>query len=350
MSTTLSRMMAMLRHIPRHPRKIDTAALLHRLDSAGYDISIRSIQRDLNDLSCILPLVSDNGRPQGWSWQADADPFHLPFLDPQAALTFHLVERHLNALLPESTLNYLAPWFRTAAAVLEANDHGVTRWPDKVRVLPRGLRLQSPPIDPGVHATLYDALLQERQVTIGYLQRQATQTKQYRVHPLGVVTRDTVIYLVCTMWDFTDVRQLALHRMQSATMLDDACNRPAGFCLDGYIAGGAFGYPESSDTILLEARFTSDAAAHLAECPLSPDQLIVHEDDGMVRVSATVLDTKELRWWLLDFGHQVTVLGPVALRDRIRDTVAGMAASYGLVCASATANSRPNSSLKQASS
>lgn len=335
MSTTLSRTMAMLRHIPRHPRKIDTTALRQRLDAAGYDISLRSIQRDLNELSCILPLVSDSGRPQGWSWQADADPFHLPFLDPQAALTFHLVERHLNTLLPESTLSYLAPWFRTAAAVLEANDKGVTRWPDKVRVLPRGLRLQSPPIDSAVHATLYDALLEERQVTVRYLQRQATEPKEYLVHPLGVVTRDTVIYLVCTMWDFTDVRQLALHRMQSATIQEEACNRPEKFCLDAYIAAGAFGYPESSDTVHLEALFTSDSAAHLVECPLADDQHIVPDGAGLMRVSATVLDTKELRWWLLGFGDQVTVLGPSRLRERMRDTVAGMAAGYGLALSSA---------------
>jgi predicted DNA-binding transcriptional regulator YafY len=335
MSTTLSRTMAMLRHIPRYPRKVDANALLQRLESAGYGISLRSIQRDLNDLSSILPLVSDNARPQGWSWQADADPFHLPFLDPQAALTFHLVERHLNTLLPESTLDYLAPWFRTAAAVLEANDKGVTRWPDKVRVLPRGLRLQSPPIDPGVHATLYDALLQERQVTVRYLQRQANEPKEYLVHPLGVVTRDTVIYLVCTMWSFTDVRQLALHRMRSATMLAEACSRPAGFCLDAYIAAGAFGYPESSDTIELEARFTAHSAAHLAECPLADDQQIVLDGAGFVRVSATVLDTKELRWWLLGFGDQVTVLHPPRLREQMRDAVAGMAASYGLTPSSA---------------
>lgn len=118
--------------------------------------------------------MANNGRPQGWSWQADADPFHLPFLDPQAALTFHLVQRRLNTLLPESTLDYLAPWSRTANRGIGSERHGVTRWPDKVRVLPRGLRLQSPPIDANVHATLYDALLQERQVTIRYLQRQAT--------------------------------------------------------------------------------------------------------------------------------------------------------------------------------
>lgn len=219
--------------------------------------------------------------------------------------------------------------------MLEANDHGVTRWPEKVRVLPRGLRLQSPPIDPGVHATLYDALLQERQVAIRYLQRQATEVKEYLVHPLGVVARDTVIYLVCTMWDFTDVRQLALHRVKSATIQEEACRRPEGFSLEAYIAAGDFGYPESSDTIHLEARFTRSAAAHLFECPLADDQRIVPDGVNTVRVSATVLDTKELRWWLLGFGDQVTVLGPTRLRDQMRDIVVGMASGYGLAPASA---------------
>jgi hypothetical protein len=62
MCTTLSRVMAMLPHVPRHPRKIDAMTLMCRFDEAGYDISLRSIQRNLNDLSHILPLVSGNGR------------------------------------------------------------------------------------------------------------------------------------------------------------------------------------------------------------------------------------------------------------------------------------------------
>lgn len=335
MSNTLSRMMAMLRHIPRHPRKIDTTHLLQRLEVAGYQISLRSIQRDLNELSAILPLVSDNAKPQGWSWQAEAEQFHLPFLEPQAALTFHLVQRYLQALLPESTLNYLDPWFRTANAVLEENDSGMTKWPDKVRILPRGLRLQSPRIDPTVHAALYDALLKERQVSIRYLQRQAATPKEYRVHPLGVVVRDTVIYLVCTMWDFADVRQLALHRMQAATMLDEECRRPDGFSLDAYIAEGGFGYPESAETISLEVLFSKDAAAHLMECPLADDQQIIPYGADHVRVCATVLDTKELRWWLLAFGDQVTVLAPSTLRERMCITATNMAAQYAPAAVSA---------------
>jgi predicted DNA-binding transcriptional regulator YafY len=122
--------------------------------------------------------------------------------------------------------------------------------------------------------------------------------------------------------------------MRSATILDEPCNRPEGFDLDAYIADGAFDYRESGDTIQLEARFTSGVAPHLFECPLADDQRIVPDGAGAVRVSATVLDTKELRWRLLGFGDHVTVLGPPRLRDRMRDMVAAMAAGYGLTTAS----------------
>ncbi|MDD3609477.1 MAG: WYL domain-containing protein, partial [Halothiobacillaceae bacterium] len=78
MSETLLRQWAMLRFIPRAPRRIDTKTLQDKLSAAGYDINLRSIQRDLNKLSQVLPLVGDEHKPQGWSWQADAAVFDVP--------------------------------------------------------------------------------------------------------------------------------------------------------------------------------------------------------------------------------------------------------------------------------
>jgi len=42
----------------------------------------------------------------------------------------------------------------------------------------------------------------------------------YTVNPLGLVMRDGTTYLVCTLLDYTDIRQLAMHRMGSAQLLD----------------------------------------------------------------------------------------------------------------------------------
>jgi predicted DNA-binding transcriptional regulator YafY len=328
MNNALSRQWAMLRHIPRYPRRIDATALRRKLEDAGYRITLRSIQRDLIRLSTALPLMSDHAKPQGWSWREEADQLDLPYLEPQAALTFHLVERYLRQLLPESTLKYLSPWFRTARTVLEQNDSGITTWPDKVRVVPRGPRLQAPAIEPAIHSALYEALLQERQLKLCYLPRHAEDAKEYQVHPLGVVVRDQLLYLVCTMWDYADVRQLALHRVRSAELVEEPARRPPGFDLDAYIEGGAFGYTESGERIELVALFGESAAAHLYECRLSEDQRLEALGDGRVRVTATVLDTMELRWWLLAFGEQVQVLAPSALRDKIGATARSMAALY----------------------
>ena len=68
---TLLRQWVMLRHIPRGPRRIDTATLRKHLLAAGFDITLRSIQRDLVNLSTILPLAADNAKPQGWYWLPD---------------------------------------------------------------------------------------------------------------------------------------------------------------------------------------------------------------------------------------------------------------------------------------
>ena len=82
----LLRHWAMLRMIPRHPRRIDTGRIRDGLERLGYSITLRSIQRDLNKLAAVLPLSCDESKPQGWWWQAEAGLLEIPGLDPQAAL------------------------------------------------------------------------------------------------------------------------------------------------------------------------------------------------------------------------------------------------------------------------
>jgi predicted DNA-binding transcriptional regulator YafY len=60
-------------------------------------------------------------------------------------------------------------------------------------------------------------------------------------------------------------------------------------------------------------------AEHLAERPLSADQTLKPTADGQVEARASVLNTQELRWWLLGFGDAVEVLGPAPLRRAFRD-------------------------------
>lgn len=330
MSDTLLRQWAMLRLIPRYPRKVDSVKLQNDLARAGHDINLRTIQRDLNKLSAVLPLLADDAKPQGWSWRADAQALDLPALDPQAALTFKLVESYMRNLLPASTLDYLQPWFRTASGVLKQHSNGLAHWPDKIRVLPRGLPQKAPDIAPEVAQAVYEAVLQERQLQIAYPDKsEQAEPRSHTIHPLALVVRDRVVYLICVFEGYADPRQLGLHRILSATVLDETAQRPKGFSIDVYIAEGEFGIVLNPRPIVLEAEFLRHVAIHLHESPIADDQVIEDVDEDNVLLRATVPDTLELRLWLKSFGDEVAILSPFFLRNEFLEMSENLIQYYG---------------------
>jgi len=331
MSDTLMRQWQMLRLIPRHPLKISTADLIQRLADEGFETTQRTIQRDLLNLSDIYPLVSDErSKPFGWSWMEDADVMDVPGMDADTALAFYLAERHLEPLLPRTTTKRLQAHFQTAAHVLDriASDKGNPAWRNKVRVLLRGPGLQAPAIQSGVQSGVYDALLRNQRLEVVYTPRGQDGSKSYEISPLGLVLKDGLVYLVCSMWDYPDIRLLTLHRMQQAKPLDIPVIVPNGFDLDAYIASGELDFAVGG-RIVLKARFTKGAAFHLQERPLSADQTLIPQDDDWLLLTATVQDTSELRWWLLGFGDEVEVLEPEELRSHFAKIARNMSRTYG---------------------
>ena len=51
--------------------KTGTVELQQRIAREGIPVSLRSVQRQLNLLSTVLPIEGDGNSPQGWRWKAD---------------------------------------------------------------------------------------------------------------------------------------------------------------------------------------------------------------------------------------------------------------------------------------
>ncbi len=325
MSETLLRQWELLRAIPRAPRKIDVGTLMEKLAAAGYRISKRSLQRDLNQLSAVFPLGSDpQSIPYGWSWAADGAAFDLPAMDPSTALTLQLVEKFIPTLLPPTVREHLAPQFARAQRFVKTSPGtGARRWRDCIRVVPREMPLLPPAYDEASVRVVYESLFEGCRFTARYRSRgaDADEVKAFEINPLGLAVRGNLTYLVCSLWRYEDVRQLALHRISHAVAIDAPAKRPRGFDLDEYIRTGEFQYPEGP-MIRLEARFAREAAAHLYETRLSEDQRIVDDDIGYVHLSATVRHTAQLEWWLLSFGNRAHVLAPSELKMALKQAIA----------------------------
>jgi len=329
MSDTLMRQWQMLRLIPRHPSKISTTQLIHSLADAGFEVTHRTLQRDLVKLSKIYPLVSDErSKPFGWSWRSGAAVMDIPGMDSHTALAYWLADQHLKPLLPKTTLNKLQAHFDVANDVLNSipSDKGTPAWRNKVRVLHRGPNLKAPVIDEDVQSRVYDALLRNRKLSITYHPRNHGD-KEYELNPLGLVLKDGISYLVCSIWDYTDIRLLTLQRIEKAEVLDIPVDVPEGFDLDDYIASGELDFVING-SIKFKARFSKEAAFHLEERALSDNQCMIDDIDDKVLLTATIHDTSELRWWLLSFGDQVEVLEPKEMRSDMKNIIQSAAKFY----------------------
>jgi predicted DNA-binding transcriptional regulator YafY len=129
-------------------------------------------------------------------------------------------------------------------------------------------------IDEQVQAVIYQCLSENKRAQITYLPRASKEVKEYMISPLALVVRDKLIYLLCTMKEYADIRQLALHRIKTAEITEKEINRPTDFDVDTYIASGAFGILDVVTTMKLVVNFNVDAIAHLTETPISSDQKI----------------------------------------------------------------------------
>ena len=319
MSDTLYRYILMLRLIPRAPRKVDAGMIQSRLlDDYNIRITRRSVQRDLNKLSAWFPIIGDQNKPSGWSWMKNADGLDIPALDPHAALTFQLVGEFLAPLLPRPTLSHLEPHLKRAREVLRGlSTEGLSDWPAKVRVIPRGLPMLPPRIDPQVHSAIYEALLDNRQIKVKYKARGMPEARNHTLHPLGLVYRENMPYMVCMMDAIDHPIHLPVHRITEASLLSRSVKAPTGFDIDDYIHSGEFGFLLSDKPIRLRL-LVKDPDTFLPaveDTPISEDQKITKRKDGQVILTATIAYTATLETWLLSQGDFIEVLAPKKLQQ-----------------------------------
>ena len=293
----------LLRRIPRG-RKVTASELHRQLKDAGIDRNLRTIQRQMEMLSEHFEIERDDrSKPYGYRWLEQAKSLAVPNLTPQESLLLQLAEEHLRNLLPARLMKSMEGFFSQARRDLGPDSCArlEREWPGKVRVVATSQPLLPPAIAPGVLEAVSDALYANRWLHIDY-QNAAGKRRQAKVMPLGLAQQGPRLYLVCRYEGFDNERSLALHRITQAEASTLAFERPAEFDLQKYDEDGRFGFGEGQ-RVRLTFCIENDAGFHLRETPLSKDQQVHDQEDGWMKISATVVDSAMLDWWLRGFGQ-----------------------------------------------
>jgi predicted DNA-binding transcriptional regulator YafY len=268
-------------------------------------------------------LVDENTRPFQWSFDRNATIDIIPALDLPAALTFELARAYLSPMLPSRALSHLKPHFDEAHRTLLREKTPLGKWPNRVRVINRGLSSLRPKIDADVLEMVTEALLREFRCKLTYQARNWLQPEQIVVHPLGLIFRDPNVYLIGTIEGREGIRQLVLHRATTGELVEEPVERPEDFDLDLYIPihSGAMGILKSREPIFLHLRCDKPALNHLMESPLGFDQVTKDIDQETFEITVTVGDTQDLRWWLTAQAVHCDIVKPDWLRQETASTL-----------------------------
>lgn len=293
----------LLRRIPRH-RQITARELHEQLQAAGIERDVRTIQRQLEHLSRHFDIERDErSRPFGYRWKERAKGLSLPGLSEQESLLLMLAQQYLSNLLPARLMRSMDGFFAQAHQTLElqGNAQMARQWLKKVRMVSARQPLLPPEIRPGVLEAVSNALYQNEWLEVDY-ENQQKQRRQSRVMPLGLVQQGCCLYLVCRFEGYDNERNLALHRLHGVVATGQGFDRPA-FDLEKYDADGRFGFGEGH-RVRLAFCIDKEAGFHLLESRLSRDQQVQERQD-CYHITATVVDSAMLQWWLNGFGEDV---------------------------------------------
>ena len=311
----------MMELIPRYPAKTFTNEIKDKLSELGYEATLRTIQRDLQELSRLFPIVSDErSQPFGWSWKKDAKGYESPAMDPIQALTFSLAAQYLEPLMPKANFKRIEAFFSRAESVLIGNEKSkLHNWRKRVKVIPENIRFKEPKVSLEIRQKIYHAVYEGIQIKALYKKRGSKTSDKRHIHPLGIVIKGSMHYLICMMdEDQIEPRYLPLQRFEKVELLDDKVREPKSFNLDHFIHKNNLGYAFSDQLYTFEAIFDKTMAFHLLETPLNSSQVAKEIGDNELLIQARVPDTLQFEQWLMGFGSKVEILKPIKLRNKFK--------------------------------
>lgn len=317
--STILRQLTMLKLIPKHPSYILTKQVHQNLVDEGFNVSKRTVERDLDNLALLVGVDFTKGANGfEWSYINTASVF-TPAITPSEALLLCIAYRQIMDTLPFKCISDLEPRFLKAEQTLACNDK-FKNWQDRVKIISFGLPLKAKAIDDEIRSIIYDTMLNNEQLDIEY--QKGGDTENYRLNTQGLIIREHTHYLVATKGESPNTFQLfKLSRIKKATR-SYVGNYPCKNSIKDYLNSNASGYLLAQEPIKLELLATGPALSMFEEAMLSDDQTIkiINKSSLLVgNVKATVEFSHELIHFLLGFGKWIRVTSPEVVIDAIKD-------------------------------
>ncbi len=301
------RLMSLLLLLQAHGR------LTGRELSRKLEVSERTVHRDMEALSAAgVPVFALRGAHGGWQldegWRTqvpgldEAELQALLMAQPRVVGDSKLAsaaERALGKLMASLpvTLREQAASMRQRLYVDTAGWRGTA---ENLAMLP----------------IVQDAVSRDRKLAIRYWRADRERVER-QVDPLGLVAKGSTWYLVAKSSD--EFRTYRVSRIEQATLLDEACERPSDFDLVAYWQSSSERFNNTLTRYEARLRIEPRTASWLKMWRVGStvENVDPPDPDGWVILRMTFDREEEACFIVLGLGPRVDVLDPPSLRDRV---------------------------------
>jgi predicted DNA-binding transcriptional regulator YafY len=294
----------------------------HAAELAGaLGVSIRTIYRDVVELSGLVPIQYDRGyRLIPGAFAADADFTREELL----AIRLGVNNRALAAASP------YAAAAQTALIKIDnrlsrrfAGPEGLT---EKITVHVKAHPLGEKTVR--MLCDLEEAVRARRTVKLEYFSLSRNRTTKRAVDPYGLTFRRHSWYLVGLCHRRKKPRVFRADRISAVKVTRERFEAPRDFSLDGFFADAWEVY---ASAVKSRVKLVFDPRVAPVVRPELEGRGKFYEDGqrGGLVFEGEVPVSEEFRRWLLTFGEEVEVLEPASLRGEVAVTLRTAAARYG---------------------
>ena len=280
------------------------------------EVSVRTIHRDVDELSAAgVPVFAERG-PLGGIRLVDgyrtrltgmtADEAEALFL---AGLPGPAAQLGLGTVVAAAQLKVMAalpPELRSRASRLVQRFHlDAAGWFQANEEVPH-------------LATLSTAVWEGRKVAVEY--HRGDDVVSRTLEPVGLVLKGGVWYVVAVVEG--QLRTYRASRVVEATLLDEPVDRPDDFDLAAFWVESSAAYERDQPSVVVDVRVREEQASRLNQVfgrgtVAGGDRVEETDHPGTVRLRVRLGYPDEVPGLLLAVGHDVDVLGPPEIREKV---------------------------------
>ena len=173
------------------------------------------------------------------------------------------------------------------------------------------------------------ALTERRVLEFDYRKLGATKWQRRHVHPYHLACIDNHWYLFAHDLDRGAMRTFVLTRLAKPAATCERFAKPKNFDPDKYLAG-SFTVMKGEEEHEVEIEFDAWGTDLVRGRQWHSSQVLTDRPGGGSRLAMRLNSLEEIERWILSWGVHARVIGPAALRDRVRKTAAAVAKALRL--------------------